>query len=101
MLKLNSQFDKCSHRARPVFCKAPCGVANSWGERNRHVITLVNHDWLILLKQDCNLVGTLFITLFWLLWFLKTLAQGTERCNSVLCQQEERSHTTALWACCL
>ena len=37
------------------FAKLPVLWLTIWRESNCHVITLVNHDWLIFLKQRCNL----------------------------------------------
>ena len=75
------------------FAKLPVLWLIFWRKINRHVITLVNHDWWILLKQRCNLGWHLAYPVV-----LDTIvfAQETKRCNSVVCEQEERSHTTAL-----
>ena len=89
--------DTRSHCARPVFCKAACAVANFWHKSNRHVITFVYQGWLTLLKQRCDLGRHLVYSLVLdTIVFKKTLAQRTKRCNSVVCEQQEGSHTTLM-----
>ena len=60
------------------------------------MITLLNHDWLILLKQRCNLGGHLVYPVVLDTKVFKDPSLRTKRCNSVVCEQEERSHITAL-----